>query len=113
LTNHDLFFVLGLILGCTFQAHFCISTYRSSFDPHFISVGCRLVIVPSMARCKRNINSMWSRTTNELGVSGADNEHENKKGTIPGGEAIREDREGLASGPNQGRKAYQAWYGEK
>jgi hypothetical protein len=56
---------------------------------------------------------MWLRTTNELGVSGANDEHEDQEGIDSGGEAIRKDWKGVASGPNRGREAYQTWYGEK
>ncbi len=52
-----------------------------------------------MFHCRRNTNSMWSQTTNELGVNGVDNEHEDQEGTNPRGETIREDYEGVASKP--------------
>ncbi len=56
---------------------------------------------------------MWSKTTNELGVNDADDEHEDQEGTNPGGKTIKEDCEGITSKPNWRGEAYQAWYGEK
>jgi hypothetical protein len=43
---------------------------------------------------------MWSKTTNELGVNDADDEHEDQEGTNPGGKTIKEDCEGITSKPN-------------
>jgi hypothetical protein len=56
---------------------------------------------------------MWLRTTNEVEVSGVDNEHDDQERTNWGGETIKEDWEGAKSRPDQGGGAYQAWYAEK
>jgi hypothetical protein len=63
-----------------------------------------------MARHQKNINSMWLKTTNEVGASGANNKHDDQKGTNRGRKTIKEDRKGAKSEPNRGGEAYQAWY---
>jgi hypothetical protein len=47
-----------------------------------------------MVHRKKNTNFTWLRTTNEVGVSGADNEHDNQERTNWRGEVIKEDWEG-------------------
>ncbi len=53
---------------------------------------------------------MWLKTTNEVGASGANNKHDDQKGTNRGRKTIKEDRKGAKSEPNRGGEAYQAWY---
>jgi hypothetical protein len=44
-----------------------------------------------MVSHQKKTNSMWLKTTNEVGVSGANIEHDDQEGTNRGGETIKED----------------------
>jgi hypothetical protein len=56
---------------------------------------------------------MWMRTTNELGVNGANDEHENQEGRNPRGKTIKKDKSCFKKFKQVSKHVNQTWHVSK